>query len=151
MGMGRQCEWVVMGALLALDTEKPIVIHCRGGIEYHRECVGLLIDILGMNHKIMLHGWNGCGEVVRVWLGLCNSVWFGISGKLRGREGWWDQVPLERCLIETDAPYLGGGREDIFLVRILGMRGWGDFVRGLMYQGKWWGQFWHRNLGIFMG
>ena len=48
-------------------------------------------------------------EVVRVWLGLCNSVWFGISGKLRGREGWWDQVPLERCLIETDAPYLGGG------------------------------------------
>ena len=65
--------------------------------------MGLLVDILGMDHKIMLHGWNGCGEVVRVWLGLCNSVWFGmcnsvwfgISGKLRGREGWWDQVPLE--------------------------------------------------------
>ena len=29
-GLGRQREWVVMGALLALDTGKPIVIHCRG-------------------------------------------------------------------------------------------------------------------------
>ena len=38
-----------------------------GGIEFNRECVSLLVDILGMNHKIMLHGWNGCGEVVRVW------------------------------------------------------------------------------------
>ena len=63
--------------------------------------------------------------------------------------GWWDQVPLDRCLIETDAPYLGGGGRIKFLVCILGMRGWGDFVRGSMYQGKWWGQFWHRNLGEF--
>ena len=31
-GAGRQREWVVMGALLALDTGKPIVIHCRGGL-----------------------------------------------------------------------------------------------------------------------
>ena len=38
--------------------------------------MGLLVDILDMNHKIMLHGWNGCGEVVRVWMGMCNSVWF---------------------------------------------------------------------------
>ena len=30
-------------------------------------------------------------------LGLCNSVWFEISGKLRNREGWWDQVG-EKCL-----------------------------------------------------
>ena len=29
-GSGRQREWVVMGALLALDTGKPMVIHCRG-------------------------------------------------------------------------------------------------------------------------
>ena len=26
------------------------------------------------------------GKWCAVWLGLCNSVWFGISGKLRGRE-----------------------------------------------------------------
>ena len=64
----------------------------------------------------------------RVWLGLCNSVWFGISGKLRNMEGWWDQVPLDRCLIETDAPYLGGGGRIGFLVRILGVRGRRDFI-----------------------
>ena len=39
-------------------------------------------------------------------------MWFGLSGKLRNREGWWDQVPLYRCLIETVAPYLGGGSDD---------------------------------------
>ena len=44
--------------------------------------MSLLVDIRGMNHKIMLHG---CGEVVRVWLGLCNLVWFGISEKMRNR------------------------------------------------------------------
>ena len=43
---------------------------------------------------------------------MCNSAWFGIYGKLRNKEGWWDQVPLDRCLIDTDAPYLGGERED---------------------------------------
>ena len=40
-----------------------------------------------------------------------NSVWFEFSGKLRYMEGWWDQVPLDRCLIETDAAYLGVGRK----------------------------------------
>ena len=29
-GSGRQWEWVVMGALLALYMGKPMVIHCRG-------------------------------------------------------------------------------------------------------------------------
>ena len=67
-----------LGALLALDTDGDR--YCMGGIEFHRECLGLLVDILGINHKIMLHGWNGRGEVASVWLGLCNSVWFGISG-----------------------------------------------------------------------
>ena len=38
------------------------------------KCVGLLVDILGINHKIMLHVWNVYGEVARAWLGLCNSV-----------------------------------------------------------------------------
>ena len=74
--------------------------------------------------------WH-CGEVVWVWLELCNSVWFGISGKLRGREGWWDQVPLERCLIETDAPYLGGGREDIIFSPYFGNEGLGGFCKGI--------------------
>ena len=80
-GGGVGWEWVEAAtgvgdfwSIIGLDTGKPMVIHYRGGIEFHRECVRLLIDILGMNHKIMLHGWNGCGEVARVWLGLCNCV-----------------------------------------------------------------------------
>ena len=57
------------------------------------ECEGLLGEIVGVNDKIMLHVWNGCAEEVTVWLGLFDSVWFGISGKLRNR--WWDQVTLD--------------------------------------------------------
>ena len=32
--VGRQREWVVVGALLALDTGKPMVIHCRGILNF---------------------------------------------------------------------------------------------------------------------
>ena len=52
-------------------------------------------------------------------------------------------MSLDRCLIETDAPYLGGGREDQIYSLYFGSGGWRDFVRGSMYQGEWWGQFWH--------
>ena len=62
---------------------------------------------IGVDHKIRLHG---CREVVKVWRGLFDSVWLGISGNLRDREGWWIQVPLHRCLIKTDAQYLAGWR-----------------------------------------
>ena len=113
--------------------------------------MGLLVDILGMDHKIMLHGWNGCGEVVRVWLGLCNSVWFGISGKLRDREGWWDQVPLERCLIETDAPYLGGGREDRLFSPYFGNEGLGEFCKGINVPRKMVGVILAQNFRDFYG
>ena len=33
-GSGRQRELVVLGALLALDTGNPMVIHCKGGGGY---------------------------------------------------------------------------------------------------------------------
>ena len=64
-----------------------------------------------------------------VWLGLCNSVWFGISGKLRNSEGWWYQVPLDRCLIDTDAPYLGGGMEDQICSPYFGSEGLEGFCK----------------------
>ena len=84
-------------------------------------------------------------------MGLCNSVWFGISGKLRNREGWWDQVPLDMCLIETEEPYLGGGGRIEFLVCILGMRDWVYFVMRSMFQGKWWGAIFAQNFRDFYG
>ena len=39
--------------------------------------MSLLVDILGMNHKIMLHVWNGCGEVVRVCVIQCGLEFLG--------------------------------------------------------------------------
>ena len=53
-----------------------------------------------------------------------NSVWFGILGN---RERWLDQIPLDRCLIETDVPYLGGWREDLIYSPFLGSEVGGIF------------------------
>ena len=33
-GLGWQREWVVMGVLLALDMGKPMVIHCKGVLNF---------------------------------------------------------------------------------------------------------------------
>ena len=40
-----------------------------------------------------------------------------------------------------DAPYLGAGRDDQIFSPYFGNEGLGDFVRGSMYKGKWWGNF----------
>ena len=90
----------------------------------------------------MLHGWNGYGEVAMVWLGLCNSVWFGISEKLRNKEGWWDQVPLYWCLIEADEPYQGG--EDQMYSLYFGSEGLEAFCKGMNVPRRMLGQFWYR-------
>ena len=54
----------------------------------------------------------GVGSQQLVVMFVFNSVLFVIWEKLRNKEGWWDQVPLDRCLIETNAPYQRGVRED---------------------------------------
>ena len=91
----------------------------------------------------MLHG---CGEVAMAWLRLCNSVWFGISGKQRNREGWWDQVPLHRFLIELDAPYLGGGRQDQIHSPYFGSEGLEGYCKGINVPRKMVGEILAQNL-----
>ena len=67
-----------------------------------------------------------------VWGGgyFLNIVWFEISGKLRNREGWWNQIPLARCLIETHLPYLGVGGKRECIVHF-GREGLAGFCKGM--------------------
>ena len=101
--------------------------------------------------RVMGVGRQQQQQVAMVWLGLCNSVWFGISVKLRNREGWWDQVPLDQCLIETDAPYLGGGREDRIYSPYFGSEGLERFCKGADVPRRMVGAILAQNLWDFYG
>ena len=58
-------------------------------------------------HKLMLHGCNGCGRVIRSGEKGFKFVLFGIHKNLRERGRECEAVPLYRCLLETDDSYMG--------------------------------------------
>ena len=89
--------------------------------------------------------------VTSVDMFMCNSVWFGISEKLRNKEGWWDQVPLDWCLIETDAPYLGGEREDRIYSPYIGSEGLEAFCKGINVPRRMLGAILAQNFRDFYG
>ena len=83
--------------------------------------------------------------------GLVGVVQFSVVWNFwEAREGWCDKVPLDRCLIETDSPYLGAGGRIECLVHILGMRGWGIF-KGINVPRKMVGAILAQNFRDFYG
>jgi TatD DNase family protein len=89
---------------LAAEMASPVVIHCRDAVE---DCVGVLSDF--PNLKMVFHCFTGTvAEAKKILdggylLGFTGVITFKNSGELR------DVVkltPMDRLLIETDAPYL---------------------------------------------
>jgi TatD DNase family protein len=90
---------------LAVETGKPVVIHCR---EAHPDLLGVLGEYPAVS-KVVFHCFSGtraqAAQIVDrgYWLSLTGVVTFKRSDELRqiARE-----VPADRLLLETDAPYL---------------------------------------------
>lgn len=90
---------------LALDLDKPIIIHCR-------DAFGRVHDILedtGAGPNSILHCWTGGRRWTRRFLAL--GVTFSFAGPLAFETGepirlGAELVPPERALVETDTPYL---------------------------------------------
>jgi TatD DNase family protein len=89
---------------LAVRLQRPAVIHCL-------RAWGLLVELLGMAPRpergFLLHSYGGPVELVPVLarLGAYFSVspWFGHPAKA-DRLAVFGLVPIDRLLIETDAP-----------------------------------------------
>lgn len=96
---------------LSKELSKPIVIHCRNSPQRGKNpnnAYDDIIDILKNNSvKGVVHSFTGDFEIACKFLDL--GLFLGLNGIITFTNEYNDmvaKVPLERILIETDAPYL---------------------------------------------
>jgi len=91
---------------LAAEVSLPVVIHCRNAYD---DCLDILKAELAPGQPFEIHSFTGPVEVVRTFIDMGAYVSFnGIVTFKKAdnvREAL-DAVPLDRLLLETDAPYL---------------------------------------------
>lgn len=90
---------------LALDLDKPIIVHCRDAFGRVHE----ILEDTGAGPNSILHCWTGGRRWTRRFLPL--GVTFSFAGPLAFETGepirlGAELVPPERALVETDTPYL---------------------------------------------
>lgn len=92
---------------LAADIQKPIIFHCR---DAHQDLQAIVDEMQfdnGRSPKGIVHSFTGTVEEVREWLERDFMIAFnGIITFARELEPVVRTVPLERIVVETDAPYL---------------------------------------------
>ena len=89
---------------LALDLDKPIIVHDR---EAHGDCLEIVKDYPGL--RGVFHCYSGSAEMAKE---LLKRGWYlGFDGPVTYKNARQtlevlDLCPIERLLIETDSPYL---------------------------------------------
>lgn len=92
---------------LALETDRPVVIHSR---DCHADVVGQLRS-LGRPIRGVLHSftgtWNEAEEILELGLHISFAGMLTFANKaLDPLRDAASRIPLDRLLVETDAPYL---------------------------------------------
>ena len=93
---------------LAEVWKKPLVIHCR---EAENDVFDILSSNLPNDWKIHLHCYTGSYEVATKFLNHFPNLYLGVSGVVTFPNASQVHsvvynVPIERMILETDAPYL---------------------------------------------
>lgn len=88
---------------LAIEINKPVVIHCRDAYE---DTVNILKEY--KNVKGILHSYSGSYETAKI---LMDRFHFSISGPVTFKNAtslreMVSKLPIDRILVETDSPYL---------------------------------------------
>lgn len=104
----RETQRVVFGRFLELAAEldMPVVVHCRDAYE---DCLPILVDAAAEGVPLLLHSYTGPPGWAEKALELgayfsCNGICtFPKASNVRDALA---VIPLERLLLETDAPYL---------------------------------------------
>ncbi|XP_047491684.1 uncharacterized protein LOC125040930 isoform X2 [Penaeus chinensis] len=95
---------------IALEFNKPLVIHCR---DAERDCLAILKELVPRNYLIHRHCFTEGWEEAQEWLHAFSNLYLGVTGLVTfpNSERAWRiqdvlrQIPLSRLLLETDAPY----------------------------------------------
>lgn len=108
----RQRDCFAAFLTLALERNLPAVVHCRDQAERkdaYLECYAMLKDFAAAGGRFILHCYAGDGNDLEKFLalggyiGLTGMVTFPKSANIRAI---LRQIPDDRLLLETDAPYL---------------------------------------------
>ena len=88
---------------LAIELDKPVVIHCRDAYE---DTINILKEY--KNVKGVMHSYSGSYETAKI---LMDRFYFSISGPVTFKNAvtlkeMVSKLPLDRILVETDSPYL---------------------------------------------
>lgn len=104
----RQHIWFLYQLDLAWKRKKPVILHVR---EAHRDALRILKRHPARRLGGVIHCFNADWEVARQYLALGYHI--GIGGAVlqlpERAEQLWDavrQIPLDRILLETDAPFI---------------------------------------------
>ncbi|XP_004452751.1 LOW QUALITY PROTEIN: putative deoxyribonuclease TATDN2 [Dasypus novemcinctus] len=92
---------------LAVSLRKPLVIHCR---EADEDLLGIMKKFVPSDYKIHRHCFTGSYPVIEPLLKHFPNMSVGFTAVLTYSSAWeareaLRQIPLERIIVETDAPY----------------------------------------------
>ena len=103
----RDTQRTAFDAQLALAAERgrPVVVHAR---EADDDLAALLREWSARLPAVILHSFSGGETLLRA--GMETGAYFSCSGMITFKNWRWqpgfEAVPLDRLLVETDAPYL---------------------------------------------
>lgn len=87
---------------LAKKFQKPVVLHV---VRAHADALNLVIEAgLTQDHKIILHRYSGGQAHLHSWLNLGAYLSVSVEAMKEDHRNWLNQIPLDRLLLETDAP-----------------------------------------------
>ncbi|KAF6313599.1 TatD DNase domain containing 2 [Rhinolophus ferrumequinum] len=92
---------------LAVSLKKPLVIHCR---EADEDLLSIMKRFVPSDYKIHRHCFTGSYPVIEPLLKHFPNMSVGFTAVLTYSSAWeardaLKQIPLERIIVETDAPY----------------------------------------------
>ncbi|HEY5382941.1 MAG TPA: TatD family hydrolase [Candidatus Paceibacterota bacterium] len=90
---------------LALELNKPLIIHCR---DAHEDMLLMLKDYTGTHPKlkVIIHFFTGSGELAQTYLDL--GCYLSFPGPITYTDMYNDSIkvtPLDKILSETDSPF----------------------------------------------
>ncbi|KAI6655175.1 Deoxyribonuclease TATDN2 [Oopsacas minuta] len=93
---------------LALQYNKPVQIHCR---QAENELKSILLEELPKDWRIHLHCYTGQAPTAVGLIATFPNLYIGITGSITVKRlpqvrETASLIPLERILLETDAPYM---------------------------------------------
>lgn len=107
-GREKQVEVFAKQLAAAVAFRKPIVIHTRAADD---ETLAILTQHVPRDYpSLVVHCWSSGVALAEQLLARFENVFFGVAGNVTFKQksdwGISDVIPLDRLLLETDAPFL---------------------------------------------